>query len=87
MLTTPSKLRRNGIDLNDAIQEGGETPFIPIILTTLTAIDGLTPLVMEYNPLYLPLALVMIGDLISSTLLTRVVTPVLYKLLARRVIH
>jgi multidrug efflux pump subunit AcrB len=81
------QLRRNGMGLNDAIQEAGETRFIPIILTTLTAIGGLTPLVMENNPLYSPLALVIIGGLISSTLLTRVVTPVLYKLLAPRVIH
>lgn len=81
------QLRRNGMSLNDAIQEAGETRFIPIILTTLTAIGGLLPLVMEKNPLYSPLALVIIGGLISSTLLTRVVTPVLYKLLAPKVVH
>lgn len=81
------QLRRSGSNLDDAIQEAGETRFIPIILTTLTAIGGLTPLVMEHNPLYSPLALVIIGGLISSTLLTRVVTPVLYKLLAPKVIH
>ena len=81
------QLRRNGLHLDDAIQEAGETRFIPIILTTLTAIGGLIPLVMENNPLYSPLALVIIGGLISSTLLTRVVTPVLYKLLAPSIIH
>jgi multidrug efflux pump subunit AcrB len=81
------QLRRDGAALDDAIQEAGETRFIPIILTTLTAIGGLIPLVMERNPLYSPLALVIIGGLISSTLLTRVVTPVLYKLLAPKVIH
>jgi multidrug efflux pump subunit AcrB len=80
------QLRRNGMNINDAIQEAGETRFIPIILTTLTAIGGLTPLVLENNPLYSPLALVIIGGLISSTLLTRVVTPVLYKLLAPKVV-
>ena len=81
------QLRRDGKSINEAIQEAGETRFIPIILTTLTAIGGLIPLVLEHNPLYSPLALVIIGGLISSTLLTRVVTPVLYKLLAPRVIH
>lgn len=81
------QLRREGASLDDAIQEAGETRFIPIILTTLTAIGGLIPLVMEHNPLYSPLALVIIGGLISSTLLTRVVTPVLYKLLAPKVVH
>ena len=80
------QLRRNGKSIGEAIEEAGETRFIPIILTTLTAIGGLIPLVLEKNPLYSPLALVIIGGLISSTLLTRVVTPVLYKLLAPKVV-
>ncbi|MDO6435505.1 efflux RND transporter permease subunit [Flavitalea sp. BT771] len=79
------QLRKNGMGLDEAIQEAGETRFVPIILTTLTAIGGLIPLVAENNPLYSPLALVIIGGLLSSTVLTRVVTPVLYKLLAPRV--
>lgn len=81
------QLRKGGMGLDEAIQEAGETRFVPIILTTLTAIGGLIPLVAENNPLYSPLALVIIGGLLSSTILTRVVTPVLYKLLAPRVIH
>jgi multidrug efflux pump subunit AcrB len=79
------QLRKGGMGLDEAIQEAGETRFVPIILTTLTAIGGLIPLVAENNPLYSPLALVIIGGLLSSTVLTRVVTPVLYKLLAPRV--
>jgi len=80
------QLRRNGMELDEAIQEAGETRFVPIILITLTAIGGLIPLVAEKNPLYSPLALVIIGGLLSSTVLTRVVTPVLYKLLAPRIV-
>ena len=76
------QLRKGGMGLDEAIQEAGETRFVPIILTTLTAIGGLIPLVAENNPLYSPLALVIIGGLLSSTILTRIVTPVLYKLLA-----
>ena len=79
------QLRKGGMGLDEAIQEAGETRFVPIILTTLTAIGGLVPLVAENNPLYSPLALVIIGGLLSSTILTRVVTPVLYKLLAPRI--
>lgn len=79
------QLRKGGMGLEEAIQEAGETRFVPIILTTLTAIGGLIPLVAENNPLYSPLALVIIGGLLSSTILTRVVTPVLYKLLAPRI--
>jgi multidrug efflux pump subunit AcrB len=67
--------------LDDAIQEAGEKRFVPILLTTLTAVGGLIPLALERSALYSPLALVILGGLVSSTLLTRVVTPVLYKLL------
>jgi multidrug efflux pump subunit AcrB len=79
------QLREMGKTLDEAIQEAGETRFVPIILTTLTAIGGLIPLAIEFNPLYSPLAWVLIGGLISSTILTRIVTPVLYKLLAPKV--
>lgn len=80
-----NQLREQGMGLNEAIQEAGEIRFVPIVLTALTAIGGLTPLVIEYSPLYSPLAIVIIGGLISSTLLSRLVTPVLYKLLPPRI--
>jgi multidrug efflux pump subunit AcrB len=80
-----NQLRAKGMGLVEAIEEAGETRFIPILLTTLTAIGGLMPLVIEGSPLYSPLAWVLIGGLISSLLLTRIVTPVLYKLLAPKV--
>ncbi|MEQ8685593.1 MAG: efflux RND transporter permease subunit [Imperialibacter sp.] len=76
-----NQLRREGMELNKAIREAGEVRFVPIVLTSLTAIGGLTPLALEGNPLYSPLAIVLIGGLISSTILSRIVTPVLYKLL------
>lgn len=80
-----NQLRQEGRPLDDAIQEAGEIRFVPIVLTSLTAIGGLLPLAVEHNPLYSPLAWVIIGGLISSTLLSRIVTPVLYKLLPPRV--
>lgn len=73
------------LTVDDAIEKAGKTRFIPIVLTTLTAIGGLTPLVLEHSPLYSPLALVIIGGLISSLVLTRIVTPVMYKLLPPKV--
>lgn len=81
-----NQLRAEGRALDDAIQEAGEIRFVPILLTSLTAIGGLLPIAVEENPLYSPLAYVLIGGLISSTLLSRIVTPVLYKLLAPRVV-
>ena len=74
-------LRRQGRPLDQAIEEAGEKRFIPILLTTLTAVGGLLPLAAERSALYSPLALVILGGLVSSSVLTRVVTPVLYKLL------
>jgi len=76
-----NQLRERGRPLDEAIAEAGEKRFIPILLTTLTAVGGLIPLAAERSALYSPLAFVILGGLVSSTLLTRVVTPVLYKLL------
>jgi multidrug efflux pump subunit AcrB len=80
-----NQLRERGVPLEEAIERAGEIRFVPIVLTSLTAIGGLMPLAIEGNPLYSPLALVLIGGLISSTLLSRLVTPVMYKLLPPRV--
>jgi multidrug efflux pump subunit AcrB len=80
-----NQLRSQGMELNEAIREAGEVRFLPIILTTLTAIGGLLPIALSTNPLISPLAIVMIGGLISSTLLSRVVTPVIYKMIPPRV--
>jgi multidrug efflux pump subunit AcrB len=76
------QLRRQGVSLDDAIQQAGEIRFLPIVLTTMTAIGGLLPLALQESGLYSPLAWVIIGGLVSSTLIARLVTPVLYKLLA-----
>uniref|UniRef100_UPI0040487B42 efflux RND transporter permease subunit n=1 Tax=Algoriphagus sp. TaxID=1872435 RepID=UPI0040487B42 len=80
-----NQLRKEGVDLDTAIQHSGEIRFLPIVLTTITAIGGLIPIALSTNPLISPLAIVLIGGLISSTLLSRIVTPVLYKLLPPRV--
>jgi len=76
------QLRREGLSLDDAIQKAGEIRFLPIVLTTMTAIGGLLPLALQGSGLYSPLAWVIIGGLVSSTLIARLVTPVLYKMLA-----
>jgi len=80
-----NQLRSEGKSLEEAIREAGEVRFLPIILTTLTAIGGLMPIAISTNPLISPLAIVIIGGLISSTLLSRIVTPVIYKLIPPKV--
>ena len=77
-----NQLRTEGVSLDLAIERAGEARFLPILLTTLTALGGLLPIALENSALYSPLAWVIIGGLITSTILTRVVTPVVYKLLA-----
>ena len=50
-------------------------------MTSATAIGGLLPLALQNAGMYSPLAWVIIGGLISSTLIARIVTPVMYKLI------
>ena len=76
-----NQLRLEGTPLDAAIEKAGEIRFLPILLTSATAIGGLTPLAVQGSGLYSPLAVTIIGGLVSSTLLARLVTPVMYKLL------
>ena len=63
-------------------ERAGQIRFSPILLPPLTALGRLLPLALEGSSLYSPLAVVIMGGLVSSTLLARLVTPVMYKLLA-----
>lgn len=76
-----NQLRAQGVALGDAIERAGETRFLPILLTSLTAIGGLLPLALQNSGMYSPMAWVIIGGLITSTLLARLVTPVMYRLM------
>jgi len=76
-----NQLRAEGVPLDEAIERAGEIRFLPILLTSATAIGGLLPLALQNAGMYSPLAWVIIGGLISSTLVARIVTPVMYKLI------
>ena len=78
-----SQLRQRGHALREAIEKAGEVRFLPVLLTSVTAIGGLMPLALFGGSLYGPLAIVLIGGLISSTLLSRIVTPAMYLLVVR----
>lgn len=77
------QLRAEGVPLVEAIERAGEVRFLPVLLTSVTAIGGLMPLAFEQSGLYSPLAIAIIGGLISSTFLSRIATPVMYYLTAR----
>lgn len=78
-----TQLRQQGVPLREAIERAGEVRFLPVLLTSVTAVLALLPLALSGSGLYSPLAWVIIGGLISSTLLSRVVTPVMYLLIVR----
>ena len=81
-----NQLRADGKDLVEALVEGGRLRLRPILMTTLTTTLGLIPLALGFGEgaeLRAPMAIPVIGGLIVSTLLTLVVIPVLYKVLAR----
>jgi len=75
-----NQLREQGTSLDEAIEQAGEIRFLPILLTSATAIGGLLPLAVQGSGLYSPMAWTIIGGLVASTLLARLVTPVVYKL-------
>lgn len=77
-----NQARARGVPLRDAIEQAGEVRFLPVLLTSATAIGGMIPLLLEDSPLFSPIAMVLIGGLISSTLIARIVTPAMYLLLA-----
>jgi multidrug efflux pump subunit AcrB len=78
-----SQLRSQGVALREAIERAGEIRFLPVLLTSVTAVLALMPLALSGSALYAPLAWVIIGGLISSTLMSRIVTPVMYLLIVR----
>lgn len=71
---------RDGLNLYDALLEAGGTRFRPIIMTTLAMVFGMLPLALglhEGSSQNAPMAHAVIGGLISSTMLTLVVVPVM----------
>ncbi len=80
-------LRKHGQRLNDAIVEGALTRLRPVLMTALVAALGFVPMALNTgigSEVQRPLATVVIGGIISSTLLTLVVLPALYRLVHGR---
>ena len=77
------QLRKRGLSTYDALVEGGRTRLRPILMTALTTMVAMLPLALGLGVgtvMAAELAVVVIGGLFSSTLLTLVVIPVLYSL-------
>ncbi len=76
--------RRRGMGKRRAILEAGRLRLRPIVMTTVTTVLGLTPLALGWGAgadLRAPLAVAVIGGLLSATFLTLLVVPVVYSLL------
>ena len=83
-----NQLRQQGLSLDEAVVTGMVLRLRPILMTALVAALGLTPLLLASGPgseIQRPLATVVIGGLISSTVLTLIVLPVLYRWIEERV--
>jgi HAE1 family hydrophobic/amphiphilic exporter-1 len=75
--------RRDGVPLREAVERAGRTRLRPILMTTGTTVLGLVPMALGFGEgaeLQAPLARVVIGGLLTSTLVTLVFVPAMYTL-------
>jgi HAE1 family hydrophobic/amphiphilic exporter-1 len=82
-----NQYRERGMSVDDALSEACPHRMRPVLITSLTVIAAMTPAVIGLGPgveSNRPLALVVVGGMISSTLLTLVVVPAVYSLVENR---
>jgi cobalt-zinc-cadmium resistance protein CzcA len=82
LVSSIRKLREDGLSVAAAVREGCVQRFRPVLMTATVALLALVPFLFATGPgseVQRPLAVVVIGGLISSTLLTLVVLPALYR--------
>jgi HAE1 family hydrophobic/amphiphilic exporter-1 len=86
LLDAINQLRRDGMSRHDAILQAGHQRIRPILMTSLTTILGLLPMAIGFGQsvsLRAPMALAVIGGLVTSTLLTLIVIPCFYDVIDR----
>ena len=87
MIAYIRSLREGGQSLDGAIEEGALTRLRPVLMTALVASLGFVPMAIATGTgaeVQRPLATVVIGGILSSTALTLLVLPILYRLMHRR---
>jgi cobalt-zinc-cadmium resistance protein CzcA len=87
LITYLNQLRDDGRPLNEAVREGSEIRLRPVLMTALVASFGFIPMAVSTSPgseVQRPLATVVIGGLMTSTVLTLIVLPLLYEWLEER---
>jgi cobalt-zinc-cadmium resistance protein CzcA len=86
MITFINKLREDGVPLEDAVTRGAIARLRPVLMTALVASLGFLPMALATGrgaEVQRPLATVVAGGVLSSTALTLLLLPVLYRLFAR----
>ncbi|MDR1594014.1 MAG: efflux RND transporter permease subunit [Prevotellaceae bacterium] len=76
-----SQLKSSGLELTDAIVQAGQQRIRPILMTTLTTILALLPLTFSFgegSSLRSPMAIAVVGGLVTSTLMSLIVIPCVY---------
>jgi len=87
MISFIRSLREQGLPLDTAIREGALTRLRPVLMTALVASLGFVPMALNVGTgaeVQRPLATVVIGGILSSTVLTLLVLPLLYQMAHRR---
>jgi cobalt-zinc-cadmium resistance protein CzcA len=87
LLTYIREVQKEGIPIGEAVQQGAETRLRPVLMTALVASLGFIPMAISHGAgaeVQRPLATVVIGGLVTSTLLTLLVLPALYKWIGQR---
>ena len=88
LMTRYNHLKAEGVGLRERIAAGSADRLLPIVMTALTSALALIPLAVNGdapgNEIQAPMAIVILGGLLSSTLLNIYVVPALYRLLNRR---
>jgi cobalt-zinc-cadmium resistance protein CzcA len=87
MIAYIRSLREQGMALDQAIEEGALTRLRPVLMTALVASLGFVPMAIAIGTgaeVQRPLATVVIGGILSSTVLTLLVLPLLYRLAYRK---
>ncbi|HEB67077.1 MAG TPA: efflux RND transporter permease subunit, partial [Gammaproteobacteria bacterium] len=90
MVNAINVLREGGLGLRDAVFEGARSRLRPVLMTAVTTALGLIPMLLSSgvgSEVQRPLATVVVGGIITSTLLTLFVLPVLYAFFSRRVLE
>jgi HAE1 family hydrophobic/amphiphilic exporter-1 len=75
--------RRDGLPLREAVEVGGRTRLRPVLMTSIATMLGLVPMAIglgDGGELQAPLARVVIGGLLASTIVTLVLVPAVYTL-------